>query len=187
MRLILVRHGETIENQKGICQGQMEGTLSGNGIEQAKGVADFLKSENIDVIYSSDLKRAVDTAKETAKHFPNIPFHQDKRLRERFFGSYQGIHFPENRKDLVLPSDAETDQQLFERVESFYTEIKEKHINDAVLIVSHGVALRVLLAVIQGKASIDEIDSFENGSIAQIDIDKNPQIQQINRNLLKHL
>ena len=187
MRLYLVRHGETIENLKGICQGQLEGTLTDKGIEQAINVADFLKSERIDFIYSSDLKRAVNTAMETAKHFPNTPFYQDKRLRERYFGSYQGIQFPENRRDLVLPLDAETDKQLIERVKSFYDEIVKSHLNSNLLIVSHGVTLRTFIAVVQGLPSINDVDSFENGSIAQIDIDENSQIQQINRNLLIHL
>ncbi len=187
MRLYLVRHGETIENAKGICQGQMEGTLTQKGIEQAIMVANFLKSEQIDFIYTSDLTRAVNTAIETAKHFPNAPIHQDKRLRERFFGSYQGKKFPENRRDLVIPPDAETDNQLIERVKSFYDEIVKKHINSNILIVSHGVTLRTFIAVIQCLSSIDEVESFENASIALVDIDKDLQVQQINRNLLKHL
>lgn len=187
MRLILVRHGETIENQKGICQGQMEGTLSDNGIEQAKRVAEFLKSEKNDVIYSSDLRRAVNTANEVAKHFPNSPFHQDKRIRERYFGLFQGKLFPENRKNLVIPPDAESDIALFQRVNEFYNEIIEKHLNHNVLIVSHGVTLRAMLAIIQNQPNIDSIDPLSNGSISIINVLSPSHNQIININLLKHL
>ena len=64
MRLILTRHGETEDNVKEILQGQAGGKLTAKGIEQAKKLALRLKKEKIDKIYVSDLKRAVDTAKE---------------------------------------------------------------------------------------------------------------------------
>ena len=67
MKLILTRHGETVDNIKGILQGQNPGKLSENGIQQAKQLALRLKNENIDAIYSSDLARAADTAKEIYK------------------------------------------------------------------------------------------------------------------------
>ncbi len=187
MKLFLVRHGETIENQKGICQGQMEGTLSDNGIEQAKRVAETLKSEKIDIIYSSDLKRAVDTANEVVKYFPSSPLYQDKRIRERYFGSFQGKLFPENRKNLVIPSDAELDIALFQRVNEFYNEIIEKHLSHNVLIVSHGVTLRVMLAIIQNQSSIESLEPLGNGSISIIEVISSSHNQVININLLKHL
>ena len=62
MKLIIVRHGETIENQAKILQGHLPGTLSNKGIEQAKTIALNLKQEKIAAIYSSDLARAADTA-----------------------------------------------------------------------------------------------------------------------------
>jgi len=56
-RLIFVRHGETEENKAKIVQGQKHGKLSEEGLEQAKKVAERLKDEKIDFIYSSDLDR----------------------------------------------------------------------------------------------------------------------------------
>ena len=61
MRIILTRHGETEENKKGIMQGHMPGNLSVEGINQAKKLGLRLKDENVSAVYSSDLKRAVDT------------------------------------------------------------------------------------------------------------------------------
>lgn len=56
MRLILVRHGETKDNDAGILQGQLHGELNKSGIEQAEKVAVRLKNEKIDFIFTSDLK-----------------------------------------------------------------------------------------------------------------------------------
>lgn len=83
MRLIITRHGETEENTAGIIQGHLPGKLSDRGIAQAKKVALRLKNEKIDAIYSSDLARTSDTAKEIAKFHPTIPIEFVKELREK--------------------------------------------------------------------------------------------------------
>lgn len=87
MKLIITRHGETEENKSGIFQGHLPGKLSPLGIEQAKKLALRLKDENIDFIYSSDLIRSSDTAKEIAKFYPNTPIKFVKELRETFGGT----------------------------------------------------------------------------------------------------
>jgi len=62
MKLILVRHGETIENRRHILQGQTHGKLTPEGISQANRLADYLTTSfHIDVCFTSDLQRAVDT------------------------------------------------------------------------------------------------------------------------------
>ena len=90
MKLIITRHGETLENVHNICQGHIHGSLTHKGIEQAKKLGERLKNEHIDVIYSSDLRRSFDTTKEIAKFHPNTPLITTERLRERFMGKMQG-------------------------------------------------------------------------------------------------
>lgn len=189
MRLTIVRHGETIENQKGICQGQMDGTLSTTGLHQVRKVAEYLQNVHIDIIFSSDLKRAVDTSKEIHKHHSQIPLIIDKRLRERYFGSYQGKVFPENKKDLIIPDDAESNEMIYSRVLDFFNELKAKHPEDSILIVSHGVTIRAMLAVVQGLKSsyIDSVESVKNCSISIIDIFNNAKPQIITINSIDHL
>ena len=71
MKLITVRHGKTKANEMGLSQGHLNtevANLNEEGITQAKKVAKRLKNEKIDIIYSSDLKRAKNTAKEIAKY-----------------------------------------------------------------------------------------------------------------------
>ncbi len=95
MKLILTRHGETIENVNKILQGWNDTNLNKNGIQQAKQLAKRLKDINIDLIYSSDLKRAFNTAQEISK-FHNCPLIKDKRMREINFGEWNGY----KRKEL---------------------------------------------------------------------------------------
>ena len=90
MKLIITRHGETEENKADIMQGHLPGRLSLVGRKQAKKVALRLKNEKIDFIFSSDLTRASDTAKEIAKFHPKTPITFVKELRERNLGEFQG-------------------------------------------------------------------------------------------------
>ena len=86
MKLYLIRHGESIGNELGISQGQRNDlSLTEKGRDQAKRIAKKLANEKIDAIYSSDLKRANDTAEIIGKSH-NILTTLDKRLRERDFG-----------------------------------------------------------------------------------------------------
>ena len=62
-RLLLVRHGETVDNVNQIMQGQTQGELTQNGVLQAEELARQMTDEQIDVFVSSDLKRSVDTCK----------------------------------------------------------------------------------------------------------------------------
>src|SRR5690606_30559966 len=90
MKLIITRHGETEENVAGILQGHLPGKLSARGIEQAKKLALRLQNDKIDFIYSSDLDRAADTAKEIAQYHPNAKIEFVENLRERNLGEFQG-------------------------------------------------------------------------------------------------
>ena len=62
VELILSRHGETLENQRHLLQGQLPGTLSPLGLQQAEDLAERLKNETIDAVVSSDLDRSYRTA-----------------------------------------------------------------------------------------------------------------------------
>ena len=61
--LYLVRHGETVDNANQIMQGQTQGELNENGIQQAQEVCETWKDRQIDVVIASDLKRSIDTAR----------------------------------------------------------------------------------------------------------------------------
>jgi broad specificity phosphatase PhoE len=89
-KIYLVRHGETEWNSTNRFQGSTDVPLSQHGIEQAKRVADKLKNYNIEVIASSDLSRAFNTAKELADII-NVKIDAYEGFRELSFGEWEGL------------------------------------------------------------------------------------------------
>ena len=192
MRLILTRHGETIENREGIIQGHMHGRLSNDGILQAKKVALRLKYEDIDFIYSSDLKRAVDTANEIHKYHEDIPIIFTPELREANLGEFQGKKRSEvvnNKGQLPEPNLGESKKELVERAKNFLDKILKEHINDTVLFVGHNGINKAIIVSILGKTheEFKDIQHQLNTSvnIFEIDEDKKHHIHAFN--CVKHL
>ena len=158
MKLILIRHGKTIENEQGIFQGQRHGTLSKLGIEQSKELALKLKNEKIDFIYSSDLARCVDTTKEITKFHTNTPIKLIKELRERDFGEFTGVKKGDlgiDPKalvgDILDTQEGEQIEQVRARVEKIFKKIQQEHKEDTILIVGHNAINKILLSLILNK------------------------------------
>lgn len=89
-RLLLVRHGESIWNAEGRWQGAADPPLSDTGRAQAKELADYIKDHGIDVVVSSDLGRAVETASIVAGLLGLEGPLIEARLRERDVGEISG-------------------------------------------------------------------------------------------------
>ncbi|MCI8446125.1 MAG: histidine phosphatase family protein, partial [Bacilli bacterium] len=87
MELYIVRHGETGYNKMGLLQGKTNIPLNQKGIEQANKTKKELEQINFDIVVSSPLNRAIDTAKIIA---PNNEILIDERLNERTLGEYEG-------------------------------------------------------------------------------------------------
>lgn len=155
IELILVRHGETIENSKGIIQGQTEGTLTEKGIDQNKRLAENLKDVDIDLAFSSPLTRAVKTAEQIIV-LQNINLILDSRLTERNMGVLQGKKIPDFYDVTKEYEGMESLQDVFNRVQSFLTDLQKNYINKRILIVSHGITSLAISAIIN-KTQIDGI------------------------------
>ena len=129
---LIFRHGETDWNAQGRFQGHTDIPLNEKGRAQARGLIDPLRAQGLEVILSSDLSRARETAEIVAQSL-NIPVFQDPGLREAFLGHAQGMTFDEieaqfggellGRWRSDLPTDAdisypdgETATQVMERV-----------------------------------------------------------------------
>lgn len=177
MKIIIARHGETEHNRNKICQGHSESNLTEKGVEQAKKLALRLKNVNIDCVYSSDLSRAVETAKEILKFHPQIKLKLDKRIRERSFGRFEGKAFPEYAEWDNLKEDIETNESMCSRAKSFLQEIFRRHKESTVLVVSHGGIKKALLTIIHNKpnCSFNEWAKIKNTSVSEYDVylDKN--------------
>jgi len=195
MKLILVRHGQTEENVKGLLQGQgINSFLNNKGIEQAKKLARRLKKEKINVIYSSDLQRALKTAEEVMSFQSSAKLVSAQWLRERNLGIYEGRKSTEYYQDveksslpfhIFKPSGGESLFELYSRVENSFKKIIKKHKDDTVLLVSHGGVSTMLLLKIFNKSITNEnckTYKVDNASISMLEIfeKKTPVVQIIN-------
>ncbi len=149
-RIILMRHGETVSNVLQIYQGQGNGILSEKGIGQAKAASAHLKGVRIDAVYCSDLVRAKNTAEIVARPH-KLKVRTVRQLRERFYGSWEGLKFDEikdkwpalYKKWLVQPNKAkipgaETLKELQTRGVKALESIIRKNKGRTVLVVGHG-------------------------------------------------
>jgi len=154
--LIVVRHGETIWNEKGLIQGHLDTDLSPMGIRQARAIAERLAEDEVTVIYSSDLKRSYKTAEYLAVKTGHKTI-TDSRLRERNLGIFQGLSMGEVKRkypdefnlyktagpDYVVP-EGESRRQQFERAIACIKEITDRHIGKRIVIMTHGGVLNGL-------------------------------------------
>jgi broad specificity phosphatase PhoE len=92
MRLILIRHGETLWNREKKVQGLSDIELSESGVEQAHRLALALRDEKIDAIYTSPLKRARETARIIGQFHPS-PIHVEDGLVEMNQGDFEGLSY----------------------------------------------------------------------------------------------
>jgi probable phosphoglycerate mutase len=93
-RLLILRHGQTAWNANDRVQGQTDIDLDDTGRDQARRVAPVLATYHPDLIVSSDLKRAAQTA-DALSALVGLPVELDQRLRERNYGPWQGLSLPE--------------------------------------------------------------------------------------------
>lgn len=91
IRIILVRHGETEWNRLHRFQGRSDIELNHNGNTQACALALALRSENLTAIYSSPLKRAVETATHISRFHPATPLFREPGLMEMDLGEFEGM------------------------------------------------------------------------------------------------
>lgn len=178
--LYFVRHGETQYNRERRFQGQLDVPLSDDGIAQAQAVAEWLAGLPIKfgAIYSSDLKRAQDTASEIGRQLglASIPA---EALREIHVGEWQGLlgHEVEARFPGQLElwrgqapgfrtPGGETTTELQRRMLDWYLEAITHHRGQAVVVVSHGMALWSLVAGLNGwdLADIERAEQARHGN-----------------------
>lgn len=88
--VLIIRHGQTDWNAAKRLQGHSDTPLNEKGIEQALALAETLREEKLEAIFSSDLQRARRTAEEIAK-WHNLPVTVDPAFRERSYGAFEGL------------------------------------------------------------------------------------------------
>lgn len=102
IKLVIIRHGQSIWNLENKFTGWTDVDLSENGIKEAKEAGKILKSKNykFDIAYTSLLKRAQDTLKYILEELDetNIEIKESYKLNERHYGALQGLNKDETRK-----------------------------------------------------------------------------------------
>ena len=191
-RLFLVRHGETALKSSQRLWGHTDVELSALGLKQAERLRDHLASEKIDFIYSSDLKRALVTARTIASEH-QLDITTCAELREFNYGKVEGLTFEEIDRlypecsrylrerdpDLRFP-DGESLTELGKRVGKFTERLKEHKAEEAILIVIHSGVLRTLICQLLGielrhiyqfipeLASLSIMETYPGGAILNL-------------------
>jgi len=153
--IILVRHGETEWNVGGIYRGRADVALDGVGVKQAELLGKYLSGLKLDAIYSSPLRRALDTANIVAR-YQSVGAQVSDGLIDFNYGEWQGLPDKEVRKlypalhsewhthpHLVEMPGGESLGDVEERVLAVVKEVVSKY-KGSVVLVSHRVVNKVL-------------------------------------------
>ena len=151
VKIIYFVHGTTIDNEKDIATGWLPGELSEIGIQQAKELANQVADKNFDVVFCSDLKRAVDSAQ--LGFGDKYKIIQDSRLRECNYGDFNGskTRFKDGGMDQYVDTrypNGESYRDVEKRINDFLEFIKINYDGKNIGIVAHQapqLALEVLL------------------------------------------
>jgi len=161
-KIFLVRHGQDTDNAAEILNGRRDTELTELGREQARQVAEKLKDNGVQVIYTSPLKRAYETAQIIAATLCVDEVIADSRLTERDFGVLTGKPVAEISKyaKKILPTEgvnyflevegAESFPILYERGRKIIEEIRKRHPNKNALLVTHGDIGKMIRAAYHG-------------------------------------
>ena len=155
--IILIRHGETEWNSQQRMQGHSNSDLSSVGQAQIQALGEWMKNVPFDHIYSSDSLRAKQTA-EAITQFSGHELKIDLRLREKNLGVFEGLTSEEARErhpevfrlfktagSKYVIDEGESTQQLQDRALEIVDEIRIKHPEEHVLLVTHGGFIRVVM------------------------------------------
>lgn len=162
MKIYLIRHGETDQNKVKCLQGHSDIELNAYGRELARKTAEGLKNVKFDMIFTSPLKRARETA-EMIKGDRKIPVYAEERIKEICFGEYEGLcygkehysipdehfmYFFEKPECYVTPPGGESFEQVIARTGEFIRELaaREDLADKTILLSTHGCALKAVLA-----------------------------------------
>ena len=155
--IILIRHGETEWNSQKRMQGHSNSDLSEVGRGQIQALGELMKNVSFDHIYSSDSLRARQTA-EAITQYSGHTLQFDQRIREKNLGVFEGLTSTEAKErhpevyrlfktagaNYVI-DEGESTQQLLERALEFSEEIRLRHPQERVVMVTHGGVVRVLM------------------------------------------
>ncbi len=192
LELTVVRHGETDWNkQKKIQGGDDNIPLNETGRKQAQELAKKMKKEKYDVIVTSDLERAVETADILAREFGLPQAEKWEILRERDLGEWSGKNRDETHASLgtqqddvnvsfhyATPKDGESLSRFLQRIEKAHEELLKHYKGKRVLLVAHRGVMQALKAVAEN-STFDEIVTWQPGNATTVELTLRPLMKRI--------
>lgn len=200
-RVILIRHCEAEGNIKRVFQGHTDAQISDNGKKQLDLLRLRCRNMLIDVIYSSPLTRAYQTA-EAINSFRNLTVHIHEDLIEINGGDWEGHYwrdipelFPEDYMSWIYfpsnfaPPNGEPMRHVYTRMKDAVHEIVRQYKGQQICIASHGCAIRNFLCWAMGKPieQLNDVDWCDNTAISIIDFDDDFQPTVVLANDASHL
>ncbi len=189
--IYLVRHGYSTGNKNMQVIGCTDVELTEEGLRQGAQVAEYFKDKHLDAIYSSNLKRAKDTASFTAK-LKNLPINIDDRFAEFNFGEiYEGMVWTQallqedgsyvryrDENEFVsvkFPKGGESAPEVADRFVKGLYDIEKKHAGKKVFVATHSIALMCFLTYLKNGCTLEGAKRKDarlpNASITTIEIE----------------
>ena len=177
-RWLLIRHGESEANAAGVLCGWLDADLSLKGEAQAKKLGEILVPYPIDFVLSSDLKRAYRTAliaitrRAEIRGEPPVEIVQDRRFRERNFGSYQGRKKSELRAEGFFEKITGWDRRVSDLIsyadfrEQLLPALREYSLTENPVLFAHGGVLRALIGPESVHRKVPNATIFERLSLS---------------------
>jgi|GEM_PF-5985808 len=150
-KIILIRHTEAIHNLKDVLGGWKDTELTERGKERIKKIIKRIEGKELDVIYTSDLKRCYLLADKLSKKL-NCPLIVSSELRERSYGSAEG------KRVSKIPKDAESFEDFEKRIIDFIKNIKFKR----VVLITHGGPIRSIIKKFKGEEIVTKTGEIIN-------------------------
>lgn len=185
-RVYLIRHAEAEGNIYRRAQGSYDGAVSTKGQRQIDALAERFRDEPVDALYSSDRARTRATAGAITKYHP-LEIRLEPRLREVNLGSWEDVPFGNllDRDPVQMHAfnddpaawhvpGAETFAEVTERVRAAILELAARHDGQTIVCVSHGMAIRSLLAFIQHvpSAEIHRVGHGDNTAVSLLEVER---------------
>lgn len=169
-RVIFIRPGETDWNRMGRWQGWVASPLNAHGRAQAAALSRFVRHIGVSALYTSDLRRALQTAAPLAEALGFAPI-PDARLRERSVGLWQGLTLQEmrdwypddfrallaDREHFRIPG-GESRQEVRQRMREAFDDIIAQDAGETIAILSHTAAIKLLLEDLLSGISGDSLE-----------------------------
>jgi broad specificity phosphatase PhoE len=165
VEIVFETHSTSVDNERGIATGWLDGELSERGREQARELGERRREDGIDAVFSSDLGRAVETA-EIAFGDSGIPIHVDPRLRECNYGELNAMPTAQleaersRRVDQAYPG-GESYRQVAERMRVFLDDLPAEYDGKRILLIGHSATRWALDHLLTERPLEELVGSFD--------------------------